>query len=619
MKTLEFASYELSRYLAEMGVKADIALNVDASIFDGDKFEQYNPELDDAFSICVKGGKGTIIATNHRAVLMGVYHFLKLQGCRFMMPGKNGEYVPIIESVKDAEEIWYAYTRHRGTTDAMLRCGGIDCMLEFVDWLPKIMMNTYFIELTDGYWDMWYEQLHEGDPYQKPDSLSKEQYEMWHGWLVGEIKKRGLLYHTAGHGFTNMLMEGITEAKRGVVIQKTEDKTPCQNPEILPLINGKRELSNNTPLNTNLCFSKPEVRKLYAEKIYEYSEKHPEVDYLHVWLGDAFANFCECEDCRKMTPTDWYIKVINEVDEEFTRHGSNQKIVFLGYFELLYPPVSEKVKNEDRFTFLFCPYARDFSKRYRDWEVQEVTPIPLNSYKESHMNMGLYLGQYKRWREWFGGDCAVFDYNLDSAIAKVDITHLSQAPILSDDCLYMKEIGLNGRIECANNRYIFPIPMVWYAMSEALFYGSEYSEKECYNDFFGVGEPISEYLKLMQKVLPLDYIERKRNKLTEGEVSALMEALKETEAFRKVLYNYSPATAFHRRNVQMFKGFIDIAEALIDLLIKIDCGITKDGADCLTEQLQKLIYRKEAEMPLYFHGASWLNSFASLIRAHVAE
>ena len=133
-----------------MGVKADISLCVDPSAFDGGKFEHYDPEIDDAFSICVRDGKGTVTATNDRAALMGVYHFLKLQGCRFMMPGKDGEYIPIVDTVKDVEETWYAYTRHRGTTDAMLRCGGIDCMIDFVDWLPKIMMNTYFIELTDG-------------------------------------------------------------------------------------------------------------------------------------------------------------------------------------------------------------------------------------------------------------------------------------------------------------------------------------------------------------------------------------------------------------------------------------------------------------------------------------
>lgn len=619
METLEFALYELNRYLSEMGAKAEISLKTDPSLFDGNKFEHYDYELDDAFSILVKDCRGTIAGTNDRAVLMGVYHYLKIQGCRFMMPGRNGEYIPIVRELKDVEEIWYAYTRHRGTTDAMLRCGGIDCMIEFVDWLPKMMMNTYFIELTDGYWDMWWEQLHIDNPYKKPDSLSKEQYAIWHSWLVGEIKKRGLLYHTAGHGFTNMLMEGITEVKRKDIIDRTNDTTPCLNPEILPEINGKRELSQNTPLNTNLCFSQPDVRKRYAEKIYEYSVKHPEVDYLHVWLGDAFSNFCECENCRKLSPTDWYIKVINEVDEEFTRHNSSQKIVFLGYFELLYPPVTEKVKNEDRFTFLFCPYGRDFSKRYRDWEVQEVNPISLNTFKTEDMHMGLYLGQLKKWKECFEGDCAVFDYNIASVPANSDITHLSQAPILSDDCLYMKELGLNGRIECANNRYIFPIPIVWHAMSEALFYGREYSEKEYYNDFFGLGEPVSKYLNMINEALPLDYLARKRKDLSGKEIDSVKEALEDTEAFRKELYKYSPVSAFHRRNCRLFMSFLDISEFVLNAVLQMAEGLSKQQATALLEECQHLIFRKESEMPCYFHGNSWYHSLKFLINTHIAE
>lgn len=619
MNTIEFAKYELNKYLSQMGACADISFSVDATLFDGAKFEHYDPALDDAFSVFVKGGHGSITATNERSVLMGVYHYLKAQGCRFMMPGTEGEYIPIVNELKDIDETWYAYTRHRGTTDTMLHSGGIDCILKFIDWLPQMAMNSFFIELTDCYYDMWYQYRYEDNPYKNPDSLSKEQFEKWHGWMVSEIKKRSILYHGAGHGWTNMLMDGITETKRKIVIDITNDTTPCLNTEILPEINGKRELSQATPLNTNLCFSKDEVRKLYAKKVYEYSVEHPEMDYIHVWLGDAFSNFCECENCRKLTPTDWYIKVINEVDEEFTRHGSSQKIVFLGYFELLYPPVTERIKNEERFTFLFCPYGRDFTKRYREWEVLDVEPIPLNGFKDSDMHMGLYLGQLKKWKECFGGDCAVFDYNLGDFSAFADITHSMPAPIMADDCLYMKQIGLNGRIECGNNLYMFPTPIAWHAMCESLFYGREYSEKDFYVDFFGDDERMSEYIKMIQAALPFDYMYNRRQKLSSEEITGIKNALKETKLFREELFEYSPRCDFHRRNSNAFRDYLDITEFILNTILKMADNISKEEATIILEEYRKLVFHKEALFPSYIQGHEWFHAFAAIIKKYIEE
>lgn len=58
--------------------------------------------------------------------------------------------------------------------------------------------------------------------------------------------------------------------------------------------------------------------------------------------------------------------LLNEIDEVFTEHQSDKKIVFLIYFELAYPPIKERIKNEDRFVMMFAPYGRDFTKAYRD-------------------------------------------------------------------------------------------------------------------------------------------------------------------------------------------------------------------------------------------------------------
>ena len=84
MKTLEFAQYELQRYAATMGINPEISFAVDVGAFDTSRFFRFDAKYDDAFSIDVKNGKGTIVATNERSVLFGVYHFLKRQGCRLV-------------------------------------------------------------------------------------------------------------------------------------------------------------------------------------------------------------------------------------------------------------------------------------------------------------------------------------------------------------------------------------------------------------------------------------------------------------------------------------------------------------------------------------------------------
>lgn len=613
MNTIQFAEYELLRYTAEMGIYPKMTLSVNAERFDKNRFWHFNEELDDAFSVSVRDGNGEICATNSRALLMGVYHFLKMQGCRFMRPGKDGEYIPITDKVKDGVETWYAHARHRGSTDNF--CGGnLEGMLSFIDWLPKNMMNSIFIEMTDFYHDFKGSLIYSETLFAKPESLSRAKFEEYSSWITSEISKRNLLRHGAGHGWTNMLMEGITETKRSLDIRRDNDKTPCKNPEILAEINGKRELFTGVPLNTNLCLSQEKVRKAFAEKVADYAVLHPEITYLHVWLADAFSNFCECENCRKKTPTDWYVMLLNDIDTELSMRNIEQKIVFLAYFELLYPPKKERIKNETRFTFLFCPYGRDFTKRYRDWKEITAPPRPLNRFERKDMHMGLYLAQLREWRKIFKGDCIVFDYNLFDSASHVDITNLLQAPVICDDCLYMEKLGIYGRIECGNTRAHLPTSLYWHAMSESLFYGREYDQKTYFEDMFGKGEPVSGFLESIQDALPNDYMLCRRNYFLDGEKERIREAVKKARAFRDVLWNYMPENQFHRKNCNLFAEYLELAEVIFKIMMQKAEGKPQDELEADIEKFGKMAKEKELIMPFYMTGESWFAHYRNGFR-----
>ncbi|MFQ9872891.1 MAG: DUF4838 domain-containing protein, partial [Oscillospiraceae bacterium] len=123
-------------------------------------------------------------------------------------------------------------------------------------------------------------------------------------------------------------------------------------------MNGQRVLFGDIAVDTNLCYSSEKVRQRLTDFVVEYAKEHPEADYIHLWIADNFNNHCECERCQTMTPTDWYVSLIQLLDEKLTANKLPTRIVFLLYFELLWPPTSPVKLNTDRFTLMFAPFTR---------------------------------------------------------------------------------------------------------------------------------------------------------------------------------------------------------------------------------------------------------------------
>ena len=69
--------------------------------------------LDDIIYIDCNDKGGIIAGSNARSVLLAVYEYLRKNGCRWLLPGVDGEYIPI----KDIEPVKYrhlASCRFRG-------------------------------------------------------------------------------------------------------------------------------------------------------------------------------------------------------------------------------------------------------------------------------------------------------------------------------------------------------------------------------------------------------------------------------------------------------------------------------------------------------------------------
>ena len=613
MNTLNFAEYELKRYTAQMGIYPQIELAVKESEFDTSKFKRYDALLDDAFKIEVKNEKGNIFATNPRALLLGVYHFLKIQGCLFLRPGKDGEYIPVLDKTKDACETVYAKYRHRGTTDWGLS-GGINCVFDYLDWLPKVMMNTYMIEHTDYYQDVLSRYRFKNNPYKQEKLITRELYNRWDKEITDEIKKRGLIRHGAGHGFTIMMMDGITETKTEFDIADTEDETKCTNTEILAEIDGKRDLFKGVPLNTNLCLSQEKVRHGFAQKVYEYSTEHPEIDYLHVWLADSFSNYCECENCRKLNQSDWYVLLLNEIDKVFTEHNSKQKIVFLVYFELLYPPKQEKIINEDRFVMLFCPFARDFTKSYDEYIPREYIP-QLNKYTWDDMNGEQYMSQLADWKKVFGGECIAFDYSLYDWTNFYDLTNLKQTPVTARSSMCLEKFGIDGKIECGNVVSMSPTSLMLNGVAQGLFYGTQIDEKEYFKNAFGENESVYDLLRSIKDILSFDYLKGDTESLIQDEILALGDAIKKIREFKNSLAEFEPESVFCRKNYEFLMYYIEMIEFIFGLAYKKEIKSLEGSCEEYVEKLRNLVFRIEMLMPSYFPGIDYFTYMGDFIRS----
>lgn len=516
-RTLDYAASELIKYMKAITGEKEFEVVVQdtykepvdgiALILAQDtnkRLEVEDMELDDAIEINICKGKGHIIGSNYRSVLIGVYKFLESLGCRWTRPGEDGEILvnKKIEEM-DVYKVEKASFRHRGI---VIEGGNsYQNVYDMIEWMPKLGYNSYFIQFMNAYtfFEKWYK--HTENPYKESEKFDLEMANKFTQDIQDEVKKRGMLLHTVGHGWTceciDILGKGWEQEE-----EVNEDKR-----ELLALIDGKREIYRGGPINTNLCYSSEKVQELFVEKVVGYIEENPAADYIHVWLADAFNNHCECERCKELTPTDWYVQILNQLDEELSRRGKNTKIVFLLYVELLWAPIKEKINHPERFELMFAPITRTFTKSYQDidqdQDVSELPPFKLNQIKLP-TEVSDYIKYLKEWQKVFKGDSFDFDYHLGRAHYG-DVGYYKISETISKDIKWLGELGLNGLLSCQEQRAFFPTALPNYVMGKTLWQKEidfEDLVEEYYQAAFGENYQLCiAYCKALSEVCDMDY------------------------------------------------------------------------------------------------------------------
>lgn len=439
---------------------------------------------DDGYAIWCKGKTFHVAGRNPRSVLFGVYDFLQRQGVRFLRPGRDGEIVPRDTGLTLPKRpiVECASHRHRGITyEGAL---SVEHALQTVAWCAKKRLNTIFLQFQSS--QCFYNNYY-GRPYRPASErgpVSFEEAQELDDRVIAAAKERGIVIHRVGHGWTSeafgLVMSGWAH----------KDEMPAGKERYAALVGGKRGVFHKVPINTELCYSHPPAFDAMVEAVVSYAEKHPEVDVVHVWLSDASSNKCECDDCRKRTIADWYVRVMKAISAGLRRRAPGTRAVFLSYIELWWPPAEERFdETNDNLILMFAPIARKYSKRLADETDRTKPRYPrpeLNRFQAPQEN-AFYAWSLAQWRKVFPGDNFDFDYHLMWANWH-QLLDTRIARLLHDDIGDFEALGLHGLVSCQSWRVFYPTGMAMTVMADALWDPStawEARARDFYREAYG--------------------------------------------------------------------------------------------------------------------------------------
>jgi hypothetical protein len=587
-ETITFAAHELRKYLRMMMPECGaIHIEYKPDAKDGfrlglmqqlglDVSDVQDAELDDILYIDTDCEGGVIAGDNPRSVLLAVYEFFRQNGCRWLMPGPDGEYIPL-ENIKPVKYRFAPSCRYRGWGTATAH--EQTQMLEYIDFTPKLGMNMALIEFVIPlqYWNDYYKHTRNQDN-RAPEPVTADNVLQWKRQLEAEINLRGLQFHDVGHGFI-LDAFGITAEDAPAGSERVRDmKIPEGNYKYTALLGeqgGKRGICRGSGWYTQFCMSNPEARKLFAESVVRYARKHQNVDFLHVWLADGSFNHCECDECKKMKPADWYLMTMNEIDEMLTAEGLDTRIVFIAYTDTMWAPDTVRIQNPKRFSLCFAPITRTYARTLRTPDMPKAVTVPYRRNQNQSnrpKDIDEHFAYLDEWKKVFDGSIIGFEYHSWSAHV-VDINGLQLARRVNEDVKVYKDFSVDGLIQDGSQRHFFPHGMVVYSYARTMFdTAADYDALE--EDYFrtAYGKDYKKYkdiLDRMAKAIPYGYssrtdMSRRPNGYYDpamlSRIQSVQELVDEMRALIKE--NYTSPIRIQTVSVRLLEKYMDLVEAI---------------------------------------------------------
>jgi len=423
--------------------------------------------LDDAIALIPRGGVLYLSGSNPRSVLFAAYRLLEELGAVFLRPGPDGEVLPKAASLalptRAVRE--QASYRHRGVS--IQGSPRLEHVLDLLDWMAKKKMNSFELMFRhsgvfwrDGYSSPEMDAASRGERLSDADCLALDDR------VIERVQECGMVLHRIGHGWTTAAAgyvgydwETLTALPEGI-------RQPW-----LAKIGGKRDLFHGVAINTELCYSNPEVRAALVEEAVVYARQHSEVDVLLVWMSDTKNNKCECAECRKKTPSDWYAIAINEIAARLKAEHLPTRVNFLAYQDLLWPPAETKFAA-DNVVFMYAPIWRCFRHPLADPKCDQdhalTSDRPALNRCDLPSTNRIYADVARAWQQMGIRDSFLFDYHLWRVVWE-DGMGQDIGAVMAQDVKDLRSFGLDGFISCQAMRSFYPLPYLPNAMADMLW------------------------------------------------------------------------------------------------------------------------------------------------------
>lgn len=457
---VDFAASELKKYLRMMmPEQGEIDIAYDPNAKTGFRLgllqefglpnEAEDPDLDDIVHIDTDEMGGILAGSNPRSVLFAVYRFLKCNGCRFLFPGTDGEYIP---------RKTVAPTKYHKMADHRLRAHttegdpSLEQALQYIDYQTKNEMNAYGLSQIYIYHSRYYAHRY-NEHNRPPEPVSRELVEQWQALCEAELIKRGAILRLGGHMWA--AMSAGFDPKDNPLYVKGKKEVPEELRSKLAMMNGVRGLRNNNPHFTNLCWSQPENRSNYAKFIAQKVRENRQFAMIGISMADTSHNHCECEACQQYRPSDFMVMIVNEVDEILTKEGIKTKLFFSDYIDMAFPPSKERIKNPSRFAFQHAAITRNYTESLTaDSVIPEPKPYVRNNW-EVPRSVEECMSYYLAWRKNF--PCTGVSYEYHFWVHQYrDPGMLTFARRIYEDNMALKHFDINGCVEDGSNKSFFP-------------------------------------------------------------------------------------------------------------------------------------------------------------------
>ncbi len=420
-------------------------------------------EWKDEIYIDVKNGKGVITGSNPCSVVIAMYRFLKECGCRFIRPGKDGDYIPETTLLDKT-----VFVNEKATTG--MRCmviegyDSVENVYDMIDFCPKIGLNTYrFQFLTSiNFLKRWYK--HTKNPYREDENVEEKELQEKERMLKKAVITRGMRLYTMGHGWTAYPVGLFPDGWGKLPDEAVEAAKPY-----LALYNGKRELINGKPFLSNLCYSNPEVQEKMADYMVQYCKEYPEASIVSFSLADNINTLCECENCAGTRLSDHIINMVNVIDERLIKEGINIKVTFGAYLDSLWAPLKYKLKYPERHSVGFFPISHVYHEPLPTENIPAEEPFPyvLNKLSQTE-NTAKNLSFFKAWQKQIDTDYFIGEYHYmwDHYL---DIGYQKIAKVLSEDIKSHSKLGITGMIMFQPQRCAVPNAIGLYTYGHTLW------------------------------------------------------------------------------------------------------------------------------------------------------